>query len=26
MHTGGHGSLPSDWDQYFTFMKMHLQP
>jgi hypothetical protein len=25
MHTGGHGSLPTDWDQYFAFMRMHLQ-
>jgi hypothetical protein len=24
-HVGGHGSLPSDWDQYLTFLKMHLQ-
>jgi hypothetical protein len=23
MHVGGHGSLPSDWDQYFAFMQMH---
>jgi hypothetical protein len=26
MHTGGHGSMPSDWKQYLAFMKMHLQP
>ena len=25
MHAGGHGTIPSDWDQYFAFMKMHLQ-
>jgi hypothetical protein len=25
MHVGAHGSLPSDWDQYFAFIKMHLQ-
>jgi hypothetical protein len=25
MHVGGHGSLPWDWDQYFAFIKMHLQ-
>jgi hypothetical protein len=25
MHTGGHGSLPSDWDQYFAFLKLNLQ-
>ncbi|HUB27167.1 MAG TPA: hypothetical protein VL992_17200 [Tepidisphaeraceae bacterium] len=23
MHVGPHGSLPSDWDQYFAFMQMH---
>jgi len=26
MHAGGHGMVPSDWDQYLAFMKMHLQP
>jgi hypothetical protein len=26
MHAGGHGSLPADWEQYFAFMQMHLQP
>ena len=26
MHAGGHGTLPSDWDQYLEFLKMHLQP
>jgi len=25
MHSGGHGSMPSDWEQYFAFMRMHLQ-
>src|SRR4029078_9723266 len=25
MHAGGHGSQPSDWEQYFAFMRMHLQ-
>ena len=24
MHTGGHGSLPSDWDQYLAFMRKHF--
>jgi cephalosporin-C deacetylase-like acetyl esterase len=26
MHNGGHGTVPSDWDVYLKFMKMHLQP
>jgi hypothetical protein len=26
MHDGGHGMLPSDWDIYLDFMKMHLRP
>jgi hypothetical protein len=26
MHAGGHGTIPSDWDQYLKFMQMHLQP
>jgi hypothetical protein len=26
MHAGGHGTMPSDWDQYLRFMQMHLQP
>src|SRR5438045_4415428 len=26
MHAGGHGSLPSDWQQSFAFMKVHLKP
>ena len=25
MHAGGHGTIPSDWDQFLAFMKMHLQ-
>ena len=25
-HIGGHGTVPSDWDQYLKFLKMHLQP
>jgi hypothetical protein len=25
MHSGGHGSMPTDWEQYFSFMRMHLQ-
>ncbi len=23
-HEGGHGALPSDWDEYLRFLKMHL--
>ena len=26
MHAGGHGTVPSDWDVYLQFMKMHLKP
>jgi hypothetical protein len=26
MHTGGHGTLPPDWDQFLKFIQMHLQP
>jgi len=26
MHSGGHGTLPSDWDVFLKFMRMHLQP
>jgi len=26
MHDGGHGMVPSDWDIYIEFMKMHLHP
>lgn len=25
MHAGGHGSLPSDWVQFFKFMEMYLK-
>jgi hypothetical protein len=26
MHAGGHGTIPSDWDQYLKFLQMHLHP
>ena len=26
MHAGGHGTIPSDWDQFLRFMEMHLKP
>jgi hypothetical protein len=26
MHDGGHGMVPTDWDVYIQFLKMHLQP
>jgi len=26
MHDGGHGMVPSDWDVYLDFLKMHLHP
>lgn len=26
MHHGGHGMVPSDWDVYLQFLKMHLHP
>ena len=26
MHEGGHGMIPSDWDVYIRFLKMHLHP
>jgi hypothetical protein len=26
MHEGGHGTVPSDWDIYLSFLKMHLTP
>jgi hypothetical protein len=26
MHAGGHGSMPSDWVQFFKFMEMYLKP
>jgi hypothetical protein len=24
MHAGGHGTIPSDWEQYLKFMRLHL--
>jgi hypothetical protein len=26
MHAGGHGTIPSDWDQFLSFMDMHFHP
>ncbi|MGB6690549.1 MAG: acetylxylan esterase [Terracidiphilus sp.] len=26
MHDGGHGMVPTDWDIYIEFLKMHLRP
>jgi hypothetical protein len=26
MHAGGHGTIPSDWDQFLRFVQIHLQP
>jgi hypothetical protein len=26
MHDGGHGMVPTDWDIYIQFLKMHLNP
>ena len=26
MHAGGHGTIPSDWDQFIKFMLLHLRP
>ena len=26
MHDGGHGMVPTDWDIYVQFLKMHLHP
>jgi hypothetical protein len=26
MHSGGHGTIPSDWEQFLKFMEMHLKP
>jgi hypothetical protein len=26
MHDGGHGMVPSDWEIYLQFLKMHLHP
>jgi hypothetical protein len=25
MHSGGHGTIPSDWDQFLNFMNLHLK-
>jgi (4-O-methyl)-D-glucuronate---lignin esterase len=25
-HAGGHGTIPSDWEQFIKFMQMHLRP
>jgi hypothetical protein len=25
MHAGGHGIVPSDWEQFYRFMEMHLK-
>jgi hypothetical protein len=25
MHAGGHGTIPSDWEQYLKFMQLHLR-
>ncbi len=26
MHSGGHGTIPSDWEYYLKFLEMHLKP
>lgn len=26
MHAGGHGTIPSDWEYFIKFLKMHLNP
>lgn len=26
MHAGGHGTLPSDWEQFLKFLQLHLHP
>jgi len=26
MHAGGHGTIPSDWDQFIKFLQLHLHP
>jgi len=26
MHAGGHGTIPSDWDQFVKFLQLHLHP
>lgn len=25
MHSGGHGTIPSDWDVFYRFLEMHLK-
>ena len=25
MHDGGHGTIPSDWEQFMKFMEMHFK-
>ncbi len=25
-HAGGHGTIPSDWEQFVKFLKLHLRP
>src|SRR5215213_3197847 len=25
MHAGGHGTVPSDWDQFLKFMRLHMR-
>jgi hypothetical protein len=26
MHAGGHGTIPSDWDQFVKFLQLYLRP
>ncbi|HEY5445633.1 MAG TPA: hypothetical protein VIJ87_14435, partial [Pyrinomonadaceae bacterium] len=26
MHAGGHGTIPSDWDQFIKFLQLNLRP
>jgi hypothetical protein len=26
MHTGGHGTIPSDWEHFVKFLQLHLRP
>jgi hypothetical protein len=26
MHSGGHGVIPTDWEQFYRFLQMHLKP
>ena len=26
MHAGGHGTIPSDWEQFIKFLTLHLRP